>query len=177
VTAETQVYEIGAGPRALRDIPELARLLAQIEDSEPPIRQRHVRLETRSPERVKLSEELAVLNRPLADEIEYYDEVPRWRGSRVLVVLLVLAALGCAGYLLFGPRHGGDDNAAAGAPVVPPAVPAIAPVPARAPAAPLPQPPPIEARPAAKAAPRTPPEPVEAEPEGDPPLPPRHRGR
>ena len=70
VTGETQVYEVGARPRALQNVPELARLLPQAADSEPPIRQPRPRLETRSPERIKLSEELAVLNRPLEDEVE-----------------------------------------------------------------------------------------------------------
>ncbi|HEY7373345.1 MAG TPA: hypothetical protein VIF57_14375 [Polyangia bacterium] len=196
VTPETQVYEVGAGPRALREIPELARLLPQIEDSEPPIRQRRARAETRSPERVKLSEELAVLNRPLPEEIEYYDEVPRGNGKRALAALMLLAALGGAGYLL-AQRHGGDDSAAASAAVVPAQAPAAEPaqapaaVPAQAPAAePVPAQAqaavpararapvaPIAAPPATEAASSTPAALLAPDPEGDPPLPPRRRGR
>jgi hypothetical protein len=107
VTGETRVYEIGAGPHALRSIPELAHLLPDAEESEPPIRRPHLQLETRSPERIKLSEELAILDRPLEDEIEYYDEAPRSRAKPALVVLMILAALG-GGYLLLTQRHRAD---------------------------------------------------------------------
>jgi hypothetical protein len=87
---------------------------ADIEESEPPIRRPHLQAETRSPERVKLSEELAILNRPLEDEVEYYDEVPPSRAKPVLAAMVVLVALGGAGYLLLAQRHSADDNAAAG---------------------------------------------------------------
>ena len=104
VTGETQVYEVGARPRALQNVPELARLLPQAADSEPPIRQPRPRLETRSPERAKLSEELAVLNRPLEDEVEYYDEVRRSRAKPVFAAVMFVAALAGAGYLLLAQR-------------------------------------------------------------------------
>jgi hypothetical protein len=164
VTADMQVYEVGAGPRALRNVPELARLLPQIEDSEPPIRPRPVREETRSPERAKLSEELAVLNRPLEGDIEYYDEVPRSRMKPVLAVV-VLAAIACAGYLWLAQRHRADDRPA----VVPAKMPATEP--ARAPVAPA------AASPAAGAASSTLDRPDDPEPEGDPPLPSAAAGR
>ena len=112
-------------------------------DSEPPIRRPHRRLETRSPERVKLSEELAVLNRPLENEVEYYDEVPRGRAKTVLVTVLVLASLGATGYLVLAQRHRAG---------LPAGAPTTAPVSAPAPVAPT------AASPAAK-----------VEPEGDPP--------
>lgn len=51
-----------------------------------------------------LSEELAILNRPLADDIEYYDEEPvrRWP-RRVPFVIAFVAAAGVA-YLFAAPR-------------------------------------------------------------------------
>jgi hypothetical protein len=83
-----------------------------LEQSEPPIRQPHIQAETRSPERVKLSEELAILNRPLEGEVEYYDEVPRSRAKPVFAAVMVLAVIGGAGYL-FGQRHRADHDAVA----------------------------------------------------------------
>jgi hypothetical protein len=99
VTEATPVYAVGDGPRALGEIPELARLMGQrrtAASSDPPVR--------RSPERAKLSEELAILNRPLDDEIEYYDEAPVRRWPRRVTFLIVLAAGVFGGYLFLAPR-------------------------------------------------------------------------
>jgi hypothetical protein len=88
-------------------------------------------VETRSPERAKLSEELAVLNRPLEGEVEYYDEAPRWRATWVFAAVLLLAAIGCAGYLLLARGHRADDGAAGSGAVVPAKAPASEAVSAR----------------------------------------------
>jgi hypothetical protein len=161
-----------------------AKPVAKVEESEPPIRQPRLQVETRSPERIKLSEELAVLNRPLADEVEYYDEVPRSRAQPVFAAVMVLAVIGGAGYL-FGQRHRADHNAvappmrqgeqasstgaslsaSAGTAVVPAKAPATEPVPTRAPIAP------IAASPAAEAGSSTSGTPGDLDPEGDPPGP------
>jgi hypothetical protein len=141
VTFESQVYEISSGPRAVGDVLEIAQPPSPELESEPPIRQPRVRMETRSPDRVKLSEELAVLNRPLDDEVEYYDEGERSRAKPVLAAMLVIAALGGAGYRWLAQRHHADDHAAA---------------------APSPE---------AEAGSATSGEPGEAAPEGDPPMP------
>jgi hypothetical protein len=163
---------------------------AKVEEFEPPpIRQPHFAVETRSPERIKLSEELAVLNRPLEEEVEYYDPVPRSRAKPVVAVVMVLA-LGGAGYSLLAQRHrAADDHAAdrsmrqgeqvsaigaprsasAGNAVVPTKAPATEPVPTPAPVAP------IAPGPTAEAGSSTSGTPGELEPEGDPP-PPAARG-
>jgi hypothetical protein len=162
-------------------LPPSAKPVAE-EEAEPPIRRPHLHVETRSPERVKLSEELAILNRPLEDEVEYYDEAPPSRAKPVFAVVAVLAAIGGAGYLLLGQSHRADDNAAAppvrqgeqvspiGAP--PPASAATPVIPTNAPAT---EPAPIQARvapiapgPAAEAASSTSGTPADLEPEGDP---------
>jgi hypothetical protein len=88
ITGATQVYEVAANPRALGQIPQLERLLIGAMASEPPVRR-----ERRSPERSLLSEELAVLDRPLEDDIEYYDEVPMRRWPKRLAVACALAAV------------------------------------------------------------------------------------
>jgi hypothetical protein len=54
-----------------------------------------------------------VLNRPLEDEVEYYEEVPPARGKRLLTVAAFFAAIAGAGYLLLAQRHRADDNATA----------------------------------------------------------------
>jgi len=152
VTLQSQVYEISSGPRAVGDVLEAAQLLPPEPESEPPIRQPQLRAETRSPERVKLSEELALLNRPLEDEVEYYDEVPRGRTKTLFAAAMVVAALGGAGYPFLVQRHRADDAAApatTGLPVAPSA-----------------------ASPPAEAGSSTSGESREAEPEGDPPVPP-----
>jgi hypothetical protein len=95
VTASTPVYPVGDGPRPLGEIPDLAGFVGGPVLSEPPIR-----LERRSPERAMLSEELAILNRPLEDEIEYYDEIPVRRWPRRVAIVLALAA-GVLGACLF----------------------------------------------------------------------------
>jgi hypothetical protein len=155
------------------------------QESEPPIRQPRFQVETRSPERVKLSEELAVLNRPLEDEVEYYDEVPPSRAKPAFAVVMVLVALGGASYFMFAQRHRADDNAPAppvrqgeqaspiGAPL--PASATTAVVPANAsttepPPAPAPVAP-IGAGPASEARTRTSGTAGGLEPEGDPPPP------
>jgi hypothetical protein len=162
-----------------------ASIGAGLEESEPPIRRPHLQVETRSPERVKLSEELAILNRPLEDEVEYYDEAPPSRAKPVFAVVAVLAAIGGAGYLLLAQSHRADDNAAAppvrqgeqvspigappaasaATPVVPTNAPATEPAPTQAPVAP------IAPGPAAEAASSTSGSLGEIDPEGDPPVP------
>jgi hypothetical protein len=99
VTPKTPVYSVGDGPRALGEIPDLAGLVGWPVSSEPPIR-----LERRSPERAMLSEELAILDRPLDDDIEYYDAVPVRRWPRNLAILLALAAGALGAYFLVLPR-------------------------------------------------------------------------
>ena len=151
------------------------------EESEPPIRRPHLQMETRSPERVKLSEELAILNRPLEDEVEYYDEVPPSRAKPALAVVAALAALAGAGYLL-AQRDRADDNATArpvherepassvGTPLPASSDPAVAPakapesdpVPTRPPVAP------VAAGPAAENGNSGSATPAKLEPEGDP---------
>jgi hypothetical protein len=153
------------------------------EESEPPIRQPHFQVETRSPERVKLSEELAILNRPLEDEVEYYDEVPPRHGKWLLAVVTVLAAIAGAGYLLLAQRHRPDDNTTArsvqqgeqqaspvGTPLAPSAGTAVAPatVPENEPAPTRPPIAPVAAGPGAENSSSTSATPAKPEPEGDP---------
>jgi hypothetical protein len=102
VSAATRVYEVGAGPHALGDIPRLAHFFPDAVASEPP----PVRRDRRSPERALLSEELAVLNRPLEEEIEYYDELPPRRWPRRLGAALVLAVVALASYPLLASHAG-----------------------------------------------------------------------
>jgi len=99
LTESTPVYAVPDGPRALGEVPELARLVGGAHPSEPPIRLVH-----RSPERDFLSEELAILDRPLEDEIEYYDEVPVRRWPRRVAFVLAVAAGVLGAYLLVLPR-------------------------------------------------------------------------
>jgi hypothetical protein len=155
---------------------------AKVDEFEPPpIRQPQFQVETRSPERIKLSEELAVLDRPLEEEIEYYDPVPRSRAKPVVAVVMVLA-LGGAGYSLLAQRHRADDRAAdhsmrqgeqasaigaplsasAGTALVPTKAPATEPVPTAVPVAP------IAPSPTAETGASTSGIPGELEPEGDP---------
>jgi hypothetical protein len=96
---ETQVYEVGSGPRALGDVPELARILLE---TPPPDRIVHEDLGPRA--RAKLSQELQILDRPLEVEAEYYDELPasRWPGR--LAFLAGLTLILTVGYLLLAPR-------------------------------------------------------------------------
>jgi hypothetical protein len=91
VTSTTPLYAVGDGPRTIREIPELAHLMSKVVSSEPAIR-RH----RRSPERAMLSEELAILNRPLEDEVEYYDETPsrRWPKRVAFVTAFAAAVIG-----------------------------------------------------------------------------------
>ncbi|HLK91592.1 MAG TPA: hypothetical protein VKZ18_16990 [Polyangia bacterium] len=97
VSSATPVYEITSGPRALGDLPGMARVLLSPAESAPPIRGEH-----RSPERDLLSEELAVLDRPL--EIEYEDERPTRRRPRWAAVVIALAAVAIAAAPMLAPR-------------------------------------------------------------------------
>ena len=65
----------------------------------------------RSPERAMLSQELAILNRPLEDEIEYYDEVPHRRWPKRIPIVLALAAAAGVAYLFAAPRLGAKRSA------------------------------------------------------------------
>jgi tetratricopeptide (TPR) repeat protein len=138
VTFRSRLYEVSFASRTVADVLAVARPLPSEPDSEPP-----VRADTRSLERIRLSEELALLDRPLEDEVEYYDEVPRSRAKAVLGVAAVLALLGGGAYKLL-PQHlhllrsidvarapDGDTSAtaraAASAPVRTPAPAAVAP--------------------------------------------------
>jgi hypothetical protein len=102
VTGATPAYEIAALPRPLGDIPDLAHLLPEPVTSEPPIRMDH-----RSRERALFSEELAVLNRPLENDVEYYDEIPVRRWPKRLAVTVVFAAAALGAYPLVASRLGG----------------------------------------------------------------------
>jgi hypothetical protein len=170
LTPDTPIYKVGA-PQPLVEVPELAALLTETSESAPP-----VRAGRRSSERAQLSEELAILNRPLLDDVEYYDQVPRSGLRRAIGVLAVLALIGGGGY--FALRHGhqleqlvrgfwpvrGSSPApvAAIAPApTPPSVPGG--VPNRAPATP-------ELEPATRG-------PAAPEPEADPPVAPPTAGR
>jgi hypothetical protein len=102
VTSATPVYEVAASPQPLGEVPELAHLVPEPPVSEPPIRQ-----DQRSRERALFSEELAVLNRPLEDDVEYYDDPPARRWPKRLAVVVVLAVAGVAGYPRVASRMGG----------------------------------------------------------------------
>lgn len=173
---------VAADPRRRASAGQGAAMTGELglEESEPPIRQPLFHVDTRSPERIKLSEELAILNRPLEDEIEYYDEVPPSRAKPVFAVVAVLAALGGAGYLLAQPDRADDNtvapstrkgervsaigipSASANAAVVPANAPPTEPVLKRVPVAP--------AAASAAAGSTSAGEPSELEPEGDPPV-------
>jgi hypothetical protein len=99
VSSATPVYEVGADAHALGEVLELAGVLPGRETLEPP----PVRGQ-RSPERAALSEELAVLDRPLADDIDFYDERPPRRWSMGLGLVVVLAAAAVGGYPFVKPH-------------------------------------------------------------------------
>ena len=94
ITADSRVYEIVTAPRRLRDVLELRAVLAEPLSSEPPVRGAW------SDERAQLSEELAILDRPLDDDVEYYDEPTGSRPKRVAlgILALVIAGLGFGAY-------------------------------------------------------------------------------
>ena len=102
VTGLTPVYTVVEGPRPLGEICDLVTFVPRPVSSEPPIR-----LERRSRERAMLSEELAILDRPLEDEVEYYDAVPVRRWPRRLALVLAVAAGVLGAYLLVLPRFPG----------------------------------------------------------------------
>jgi hypothetical protein len=93
LTRESRVYEVGDGPHTSAEIPGLARLLADAETAG-----RVTRTSFRSLERARLSEELAILNRPLEDEEIFYEELPRSRIRPLVAVLAIFALAGGAGY-------------------------------------------------------------------------------
>lgn len=92
----------------------------------------------------RFNEELAILDRPLESEIEYYDDDPPSRGPRILGVTAVLVLLVGVGFVLGGPSAG--EAGAAAEPAVAVAVtrpvvttPSVEPLPsAPPPAAPAP---------------------------------------
>jgi tetratricopeptide (TPR) repeat protein len=98
ISADTRLYEVAPAARRLADIPELVDLLPAF-DSQPPIRN-----VGRSAERALLSEELAVLNRPLASDVEYYDELPRPRWRKLALTLGVVVFVSGASFLLRARR-------------------------------------------------------------------------
>lgn len=98
ISLDTRLYKVAAAARRLADIPELVALLPAFE-SEPPVRN-----EGRSAERALLSEELAVLNRPLEGDVEYYDDVPRSRWRAFAVALAVLASVSGASFFVRARR-------------------------------------------------------------------------
>ena len=102
ITADSCVYEVTAAPRRLRDVPELRYLVAELLSSEPPVRQTHW-----SSERADFSEELAILDRPLDDEVEYLDERPPSRGRGIKLLLMVMAVAG-VGFGAFSARAEGS---------------------------------------------------------------------
>jgi tetratricopeptide (TPR) repeat protein len=93
LTRESRVYEVGDGPHTSAEIPGLARLLADVE-----MAGRVTRTSFRSLERARLSEELAILNRPLEDEEPFYEELPRSRIRPLVAVFAIFALAGTAGY-------------------------------------------------------------------------------
>jgi hypothetical protein len=97
IDSGTPVYEIASGPRPLGDLPGMARVLLAPLESAPPVRG-----ERRSRERDLLSEELAILDRPL--EVEYEDERPPRRRPRLAVVAIALAAVAIAASPMLAPR-------------------------------------------------------------------------
>ena len=99
VTGSTPIYTVVDGPRPLGEICDLVTFVPRPVTSEPPIR-----LERRSRERAMLSEELAILDRPLEDEVEYYDEAPVRRWPKRVAVVLALAAGVLGAYLFVLPR-------------------------------------------------------------------------
>ena len=143
ISADSRVYEIVTAPRRLRDVPELRAVLAEPLSSEPPVRHG-----AWSDERAQLSEELAILDRPLDDAIEYYDEPTGSRPKRVVVgiLALVIAGLGFGAYaararpswLLPRPDASKEQVVAVAAPI-----PSVSESPAAA--APLVAPPPLAA--------------------------------
>jgi hypothetical protein len=163
LTPDTPIYKVGA-PQPLVDVPELSVLLMEGSESEPP-----VRLDRRLHERAQLSEELAILNRPLVDDVEYYEALPRSGFRRAVGVLTVLALIAGGGYfaLRFSPRL--DEVVRASLSTI--RASAAEPAPLRAP---LPASPPAAApSTSAAATPKgepEPPAPVAAPPEADPPA-------
>jgi pyruvate/2-oxoglutarate dehydrogenase complex dihydrolipoamide acyltransferase (E2) component len=107
------------------------------------------------------NEEMAVLDRPLEGEVEYYDE-PRPRRWRVPTIGAAIFALSCGAYLGVLRHRGAADAATAATtarpPVAAPAVAAAPPAEAAPPAAPSEAAgaPPAEAAPAAAAPAPTP---------------------
>jgi hypothetical protein len=99
VTGGTPVYTVVGGPRPLGEISDLVTFAARPVISEPPVRR-----ERRSPEREMLSAELAILDRPLEDEVEYVDAVPVRRWPRFVALVLALAAGALGAYFLVLPR-------------------------------------------------------------------------
>lgn len=100
VTGTTPVYAVADGPRPFGEVPDLALALSKAVSSEPP----SVRHDRRSPERAKLSEELAVLNLPIEEDVEYDDEEPRRRWPKRLAAVVILAAVAVVGYPFVAPH-------------------------------------------------------------------------
>jgi hypothetical protein len=92
-----------------------ATLVNGSSESEPPVSPA-----PRSHAREMLSQELAVLNLPLEDEIEYYDEAPVRRWPKRLAVFAAFAAVAGVVYLFVAPRHRAPAVVADPAPVIAP---------------------------------------------------------
>jgi hypothetical protein len=156
---DSRVYEITGEGRALRDIDAFAAALGLDFTSEPPVR------DHRSAERAQLSEELAILDRPLESDVEYFDPPrPRRKALRALLVLALVTGAAVAGGFAaraHAPwlRALAPARAVAAEASAPPAAvprpeqqaPAVAAVPP-----PIAETPPAEARPAERAAPPAP---------------------
>ena len=87
------------------------------------------------------NDEMAILDRPLENDVEYYDEKPpsRWRGMRSILVGVI--AIGAASGLVFVKMRSSNaaaSTAAATAPAAPAVLPSAAIAAAPAPAAPAP---------------------------------------
>jgi len=106
---QSRIYEVGDGPHASADIPALAHLFADAEITGP-----LTRASLRSLERARLSEELAILNRPLEDEEPFYEELPRSRIRPIVAALALLVLAGGAGYFAIHYRLSSDVMARAG---------------------------------------------------------------
>jgi hypothetical protein len=83
------------------------------------------------------NEEMAVLDRPLENEVEYYDETPPAKGRKLGALAGAMLVLGAAGFLLLS-RASGSTPATPPLAIAAPAAPAPSPAPVATPVAPAP---------------------------------------
>ena len=99
LTPATKVYELGSDARTLADIPQLRSLF-----EEPLAVAGSAHTDSSALALDELNVELAVLDRPLEGEADYYDEVPRPRWPRRAATAAILLLAG-GGYMLSPLRH------------------------------------------------------------------------